>query len=190
MTTTSASHVPLTGSSIGQNKRISSEALIDTATQPIITSNPSVFRSWISAFLSLLVAPRWLLVVPHTDDWTLRRACCDLKVLPVRSRMRPSSLTWAIVTSDDRRSCPVVWSAGSLFRCCPGLPWSPGRRRRRTRRYSHCGTRSRCCDGTIRGLTCPGLIARSWPRLPGCSRRRCAPTGLSRGERCCAGTAG
>ena len=84
--------------------------------------------------------------------------------------MRPSSLTWAIVTPDDRRSCLFVWSIGSLFRCCPGLPCSPGRRRRRTRRYSHCGTRSLCCDGTIRGLACASRIARSWPRLPRCFR--------------------
>lgn len=95
------------------------------------------------------------------------------------------SLTWAIMTSDDRRSCLFAWSNGSLFRCCPGLPCSPGRRRRRTRKCPHCGTRPLCCDGTSRHLACPGRTARPWPRLPRCTRRRYAPTGLSRWERCC-----
>jgi hypothetical protein len=40
--------------------------------------------------------------------------------------------------SDDRRSCLFVWSTGSSVRCCPGLPCSPGRQRRRTPRSSPC----------------------------------------------------
>jgi hypothetical protein len=43
-----------------------------------------------------------------------------------------SGLTWAIVTFDDRWSCLFVWSIGSLFRCCAGLPCSLGRRSGRT----------------------------------------------------------
>ena len=87
-------------------------------------------------------------------------------------RRVPSSFTWAIATSDDRRSCLLVWSIGSLFRCCPSLPCSLGRRRRRTRRCSHSGTRSLCCGGTIRGLASPGRIARPGRACPDTRRPR------------------
>jgi hypothetical protein len=49
-------------------------------------------------------------------------------------------LTWAIVSSDDLRSCLFHSSTGSLSRCCPGLPCSLDRQRQRTPRYSPYGT--------------------------------------------------
>jgi hypothetical protein len=99
-----------------------------------------------------------------------------LDACPGRER-GSSGLTWAIVTSDDRRSCLLVWSIGSLGRCCPGLPCSPGRRHRRTPRYSPYATRSPCCDATTQDLDWHGRTARSWPRWPACFRRPYAPTG-------------
>lgn len=178
--TTSSTRTPESSRSAVMVNRLPPNCVIQTANN-VRTSRPTTARTYLADRTSTACTSatferngqNFSESGPTFRDW-LRVSGPTFRVLVENAVIR---LTWAIVTSDDPRSCLFVWSIASLSRCCPGLPCSLGRQRRRTPRYSLYGTRSLCCDATIRNLACPGRTARSSPRLPECFPKPYASTG-------------